>query len=187
MPFLSTWWFEVVVIAATFALSLLAYQLQWRTVSNASTPKPFPRLIAQSVFPYVAIFLSVTTLAAYVSCKRPEFLPDLLREYLNPICGCEDLAAGEIVKNAAILLGVDSLLVQLAHSGFAPVLVVLNFVKSERGHRRANPLSALAMHMDLFACPQTEFEECAWRTLGGTDERYDFAIWSVQTRRLYCP
>ena len=156
MHFLSIWWFEVAVIAATFAFSFLAYRLQPRTARDASppgqsrtagaasAPKPFPRLIAPSVFPSVAIFLSVTALAAYGSCTQPQLLPNLLRDYLNPICGYVDLATNTIVNNAVLLLGVVLLLVQLAHSGFAPVLDVVNFFKSDHGHRRANPLSALA-------------------------------------------
>ena len=89
------------------------------TVSKADCAERFP----SCNFPLGHRF------AAYGSCTQPQLLPNLLRDYLNPICGYVDLATNTIVNNAVLLLGVVLLLVQLAHSGFAPVLMSSTFSK----------------------------------------------------------
>ena len=137
--FLSIFWLEVIVIAATFALSLIGYLLQSRKASSAEKPKPFPRLIAATSFPYVAIVLSIAALAAIVSCSCSELLEDC--SSLN--CQFVYSATNAIVANAATLLFFGTLVVQFAHNGFEPVLDIVNFFKSDQGHRRANPLSAV--------------------------------------------
>ncbi|MEM9356035.1 MAG: hypothetical protein AAGB04_07465 [Pseudomonadota bacterium] len=137
--FLSIFWLEVIVIAATFVFALASYLLKSREPSGSEPPTKYPRLIAASSFPYVAIALSVSALAAIVACSCSE----LIKDCQSWNCQFVYAATNAIVANAATLLFFGTLVVQFAHKGFEPVLDIVNFFKSDRGHRRVNPLAAI--------------------------------------------
>ncbi len=138
--FVSLMWFDVMVIGLVLGASLLAYVLRSRNAGDQVTGQRYPRLIIPSALPFVAMALAVGGVLVIGACNCALFME-----------GCEPLTCGFvyrpsewIIANAATLLAIGGFLIQMAHSRFDVAIDIVNFFKSDRGHRRANPLGAVA-------------------------------------------
>lgn len=138
--FVSLLWFDVVVVGLVLFSSLVVYVL--RTLRNRPniSGETYPRLIIPSALPAVAIILAVGGVAIIGACNCA-----LVLEQCTPM-KCEFMFAPSewIFANAATLLAVGGIIIQFAHSRFEVAIDIVNFFKSDRGHRRINPFGAIA-------------------------------------------
>lgn len=168
--FVSLMWFDVMIIGLVLATSLMSHIWQTAASEGRVTGRRYPRLIIPSVLPFLAMLLSLTGLAIIAACNCAQILDHC------PMVTCEIIYEPSewIIAHAATLLAVGGILVQIAHSRFDVAIDIVNFFKSDRGHRKINPFSAVASVFQF--APQQDIE-----LRQHLQERFERMLADVQT------
>ena len=138
--FVSLVWFDVAIIGLVLGSSLLSFIARTAASEGKITGRRYPRLIIPSVLPFVAMVLAITGVMVIGACNCALILP----QCGELTCGFVYEPSEWIIANAATLLALGGVLIQLAHSRFDVAIDIVNFFKSDRGHRRINPFGAIA-------------------------------------------
>ena len=154
--FLSLIWLDIAVVGIALLISLAAFLLQTRSAQGAIVGVHYPRLIVPTALPFLTVILAVLGLAIIFACTCSILFPECTD--LN--CGFVDRPTEWIIANAATFLAVGGLIIQFTHSGFEVALDIVNYFKSDRGHRRVNPYSAMS---SVFSYRLEKAEELRYR------------------------
>ena len=138
--FISVMWFDVIVVGLFLGTSLIRYVLQTAAAEGEITGRRYPRLIIPSALPFIAMVLAVAGTGVIVACNCAL----ILEQCPQLTCSFVYAPSEWIFTNAATLLAVGGVVIQLAHSRFNVAIDIVNFFKSDRGHRRANPFVAVS-------------------------------------------
>lgn len=137
--FLSLLWFDIAVIGIALLTSLAQHIRSTRAAGGQITGTRYPRLIVPASVPGLALILAVFGLAIISACN----CSFIFSECANLQCHFVDKPTEWIIANAATLLAGGGLIIQLTHSGFEVALDIVSYFRSDRGHRRINPFSAV--------------------------------------------
>ncbi|MGI9426877.1 MAG: hypothetical protein ACR2PA_27110, partial [Hyphomicrobiaceae bacterium] len=149
--------------------SLAAYLLQTARNRGRKSGQKYPRLIVPSILPFVSIALAIGGVSIIAACNCP-----LVLEQCEPVtCDLVYEPSEWIIANAATLLAIGGVVIQFAHGRFDVAIDIVNFFKSNRGHRRFNPLSAVASVFRFAPGDSSEFRPQLKRRL---DELVDDLI-----------
>ena len=138
--FLSLIWLDIAVVGIALLVALAAFVLQTRSAQGAIVGIKYPRLIVPKMLPSLTVILAVLGLAIIFACTCSVLFP----ECTDMNCGFVDRPTEWIIANAATFLAIGGLIIQFTHSGFEVALDIVNYFKSDRGHRRVNPFAAMS-------------------------------------------
>ena len=178
--FISLLWFDVAVVGIVLVSSLAAYVLQTARNRGRKSGQTYPRLIVPSILPYVSIALAIAGVSIIAACNCPMVL-----EQCEPVtCDLVYKPSEWIIANAATLLAIGGVVIQFAHGRFDVAIDIVNFFKSNRGHRRFNPLSGGRIGFPLCARRLFGVSPTIETATGRTRRRSDCGARSVQAHHL---
>ena len=137
--FVSLVWFEVAIVGLVLLGVLVVYSM--RTVANRDriTGRSYPRLIMPSILPLVCICLALVGVSVVVLCNCALVLPQCTSMQCRFVFEPSEI----IIARAATFLAIGGILIQASHSGFEVAIDIVNYFKSDCGHRRINPVAAM--------------------------------------------
>lgn len=137
--FISLLWLDLALTGLVLLAALAMHMLHtWRSRAGVQQAG-YPRLVVPASVLILAPALQVAGLAAVCWCNCAMFWPGCPQPACDLIYGPSEW----IIANAALLLGVGGLVVQLGQGHFKIALDIVNWFKSDRGHRCINPLEAM--------------------------------------------
>ncbi len=132
---------DIIVIAVTFVLAYVTHGIKSKTPPKLGHEPVFTRLIIPSAVPIAAALLSAIWVAAIYFCTCQG-------QCNSGLCGWVDSATGRILLNATLVLGLGGAFLQILQGGFDVAGDIVNYFKSDLGHRQANPFYAIATVFD---------------------------------------
>ena len=139
LRFVSLLWFDVAIVGLVLLSALVSYIAQTMRNRPRITGQKYPRLIVPGALPFIALTLAVVGVGIIGYCGCAEFF-----EACSAVqCRFVFTPTEWIIANAATLLAVGGLVIQFSHSGFEVAIDIVNYFKSERGHRSVNPFGAI--------------------------------------------
>jgi len=139
--YISLIWLDVFTIALAFTGSYALYR--WKSSTNKIKAQGvrYGRLIVPTPVLFLPLGLSCLLTSAMIVCDCPS----------NPAyceispCFLMTQATRFILENAALILLIGSILIELAHGGFKVTSDIVNYFKTDAAHTRANLVAAVAL------------------------------------------
>ncbi|MDZ4790174.1 MAG: hypothetical protein SGJ17_03050 [Hyphomicrobiales bacterium] len=128
---------DVIVIAIAFVSAVVAHTKQSKIAVKTGKARTFKRLIIPLSVPIAATVLSIIWVAAIYFCNCDN-------ECVYQPCTWMNTATARILINATLVLGLAGAFLQLLEGGFDVAGDIVNYFKSNIGHRIANPFYAMA-------------------------------------------
>jgi hypothetical protein len=128
---------DIIVIAVAFVAAYVMHTLQTSEALKDGKPRHFKRLIIPLTVPIAATFLSVLWVAAIVFCNCNE-------DCVYGACDWINSATGRLLLNATLVLAIAGAFLQVLEGGFDVAGDIVNYFRSNLGHRIINPFSAVA-------------------------------------------
>ncbi len=151
--FISLLWFEMGAVGFAILVALAVHMRRTHQGLLKIAHAGYPRLIVPSSILILTYILNVAGLATVCWCNCAELWPGCRQPNCSVVYG----SSAWIIQNAAILLTLGGLLLQLGESHFKVVIDILNYFHSDRGHRRVNPAEAMSSVFHFQPQDRTEF------------------------------
>ncbi|MGI9425964.1 MAG: hypothetical protein ACR2PA_22505 [Hyphomicrobiaceae bacterium] len=153
-------WIDLVVIGILLVLSFGLYLKKSHVNHEKLTGSRYPRLIVPLSVLVFSVFLTGVWIAAFSFC-----VADVRPGPEPAVCGVASYSTELIVRFAAPILLIGGILVQFLHAGFEVSNDIVNYFKSNRGHRRVLPWTAMRT-VFFFRSPGTiEFRQTLYDRL----------------------
>lgn len=151
--FISLLWFEMATVGLAILVTLAIHRRRTEYGLHNIPHSGYPRLIVPSALLVLTYVLNVAGIATICWCNCATLWPGCQQ----PSCSFVYGSSTWIIQNAAILLTLGGMLLQLGESHFKIVIDLLNYFQSERGHHCPSPIEAMRSVFHVRAQASNEF------------------------------
>jgi len=138
--FVSLFWFDISILSIFMVLAGAIYLKKSRANKDRVTGQVYPRLIVPTTIPMISLALFGLSFYVMYNCSCTA----MGKNCSGTDCPLLTEASTIIIWNAVILLAIGGFFIKFATVPIEVASDIINFFKSENGHRQPNPLKAIS-------------------------------------------